>query len=1554
MADRSVRVRLSAEVSDYTSKMGQAASATDKVASAAEKAGKASQRSGQTASEGWSTLAGGAAKAGAAVAVVGGSMLKSYADFDQSMKNAQVATKATGSDLGRLRQAAMDAGAEFGKFSASDAAEGLTELGKAGLSTDESIGALRGTMALAASDGMSVARASEVTAVALAQFGMEGNKAEHAANLFAQGAGAAVGSAEELAQGLGNVGPIAKSFGMSMDDTVTTLAVFAKNGVRGAEGGTLLRSMIASLAKPSEQAAEGIKKMGLEAFDSQGKFVGMKSLMQQMQEGTKGWSDEQKQATLATIFGREALQGANIALNEGVKGYASMQGEMKAFGSATDDAARKNDTLKGAVANLGGAWETFSIKMMNGSDGPLKGAVDKLTSFIELASRHPQAAQQIGIAAASLAGLGLAGAGLVKTVQGVQAFAGALKAITGIGKTALAVSDVAGAAYGLDGKARGAAGGMSKLAATGTVVAAGLTVATVAGGAYQRHLDGLKATQDQVLTSALSLSKGSATGMQQLDQNITKLDTNAKSLGDAFNYLDGKGDFGERVGNSMGKAIPSVFGMKTATTSYREEIGKLDASLAAMKPEQAATAFNSITESLSKQGIGVKEAAGHFSAYRGQLQGMANALASTVPSFDAAKLSAADYAEWMGGKLPASVAAAAAASIRAKDANAGTSASMLAAAGAAGTLSASIESLPATQRVQIITDAAMAQTTVAGFVSSLQGLPPETIAKLKATAETESLDAAKAKLAEVKDKQVKVTVNKMEIDAFMASFEASPEITKRVRMVAESKGLDAAKKELDRLAASVKSVPKSVSTKASAPGAKNAAGDLKGQTAAAKAVPKSASTKASAPGAKGAAGDLRSQGGAAKAVPKSATTKASAPGATGATSQLRGQASAASAVPKAATTRASAPGAPGATGQLRGVANAANSIPPSRTSTITTIFRQIMQKIGFATGGYAQGYVRGPGTGTSDSIDAKLSNGEFVMRERAVRALGVARMDYINRTGKLPAFATGGLVGSPQRYATGGMVQTGNGITITYQPVIDRTTDMQRVGTAAAQLAAALERNRAAVQASTKASAPAKAAAARLTQAQQGKVALTARHRTEDAAWDAQIAKARAAGGGSTARQQLTALHRAQDAALAEQIAAARARAATGKASASAVAALQAKAQRVDLDYRARIAAAERAHQAKTVAALQQQRKAADLSYDRQIAEARQSQQASASQLAARKAAAQAEVRRLQQAKAALDKRQAQELAALAKAPKSATAVQKLQASKKASDLQQAKQMAAATAKVTAAERDRAAATARATAASEAAARSYETYRSAAEALAQAQQRVSETARAVSESVASSYGMAGSVSDWLATLREGGNDVYRFSLQLERLRAMGLSESLVQQVSAAGPQAGANIAQEIVTGGRDSVEQLNRAAAGLQWAADRMGRITAIGRAYGGPVIGAGTATSDSIPAWLSNGEHVWTAREVDALGGHDAMLRLRAAVLGGRAPRFAIGGQVGGFSQSVPRYAPQQRMAQQATQLTWAPQMQISGPDAHEVATRAMSMMRHESRSMAARFPGE
>jgi hypothetical protein len=65
------------------------------------------------------------------------------------------------------------------------------------------------------------------------------------------------------------------------------------------------------------------------------------------------------------------------------------------------------------------------------------------------------------------------------------------------------------------------------------------------------------------------------------------------------------------------------------------------------------------------------------------------------------------------------------------------------------------------------------------------------------------------------------------------------------------------------------------------------------------------------------------------------------------------------------------------------------------------------------------------------------------------------------------------------------------------------------------------------------------------------------------------------------------------------------------------------------------------------------------------------------------------------------------------------------------------------------------------------------------------------------------------------------------------------------------------------------------------------------GLATGGPIVGPGTGTSDSILARLSRGEHVLTDQEVRAAGGHDAIYRLRRALLERRLPRFANGGEV-------------------------------------------------------------
>ena len=72
---------------------------------------------------------------------------------------------------------------------------------------------------------------------------------------------------------------------------------------------------------------------------------------------------------------------------------------------------------------------------------------------------------------------------------------------------------------------------------------------------------------------------------------------------------------------------------------------------------------------------------------------------------------------------------------------------------------------------------------------------------------------------------------------------------------------------------------------------------------------------------------------------------------------------------------------------------------------------------GAVAGAFADGgLISGPGSGRSDSILAKVSNGEFVMTAATVNKFGADFFDSLN-AGRMPAFANGGLVGSSSRPA---------------------------------------------------------------------------------------------------------------------------------------------------------------------------------------------------------------------------------------------------------------------------------------------------------------------------------------------------------------------------------------------------------------------------------------------------------------------------------------------------------------------------------------------------------
>ena len=400
--NENIMVRISADTSNYTAKMKAASKSATEFGDALERP----MTAGEKFEAGFMKVG---TAVGAVAAAVGVAAVKSFADFDAAMSEVNANVDTTGSQLTMLREAALEAGKST-IYSATESAQAINELGKAGMSvTDILSGGLTGALNLAASDGMEVAQAAEYMSSALAMFHLEGSRATDVADALAAGAGKALGEVSDFGEALNNCGAQAYSFGMSMEETVGTLALFAENGMVGAEAGTQLNSMLMKLASPTKEAQAIMDELGIAAYDAGGNFVGMAEFAGQLQKAEADLTQEQRNQYNATMFGSYAIKGANYLYQAGEQGVRDWTDAVSESGYASEIAAQKTDNLKGDLEQLGGAVEASFIRIGEAGNGILRPIVQTITDVIDAFADLPSGVQQgvvaIGLVMGAAAGL---------------------------------------------------------------------------------------------------------------------------------------------------------------------------------------------------------------------------------------------------------------------------------------------------------------------------------------------------------------------------------------------------------------------------------------------------------------------------------------------------------------------------------------------------------------------------------------------------------------------------------------------------------------------------------------------------------------------------------------------------------------------------------------------------------------------------------------------------------------------------------------------------------------------------------------------------------------------------------------------------------------------------------------------------------------------------------------------------------------------------------------------------------------------------------------------
>ncbi|NKR31338.1 phage tail tape measure protein [Rhodococcus hoagii] len=307
-------------------------------------------------------------------------------DYTNTLNTMKAVSQATGEQMAQIGERAKQLGndASLPNTSAADAAMAMTELAKGGFSVQQSMDAAKGTLQLAAAAQIDAASAATVQSQALQAFSLDASNAAHVADVLANVSNASSGEMTDFAQGLQQAGTVANGFGVSIEDTSATLGMLANAGIQGSDAGTLLKTSLLALTDQGNPAQGAIEELGLTVYDTTGKFVGMRSLLEQLKTASGKMTEEQYQAATATLFGSDAMRMASIAAKDGLASWDAMRGAIDRQGAAAEVAAAKTQGLPGALASVQNSAETLALELYDLIDGPLesfaKGAAEKITS----------------------------------------------------------------------------------------------------------------------------------------------------------------------------------------------------------------------------------------------------------------------------------------------------------------------------------------------------------------------------------------------------------------------------------------------------------------------------------------------------------------------------------------------------------------------------------------------------------------------------------------------------------------------------------------------------------------------------------------------------------------------------------------------------------------------------------------------------------------------------------------------------------------------------------------------------------------------------------------------------------------------------------------------------------------------------------------------------------------------------------------------------------------------------------------------------------------------
>lgn len=329
------------------------------------------------------------AAAGAAGAAVAGASIGVGKEFESAMSSWSATANATQEDYRKAREAAMEMGRTTSK-TATESVQALEYMALAGWSVEDSIAGLPWVLRLSEATGLELARTSDLVTDSMSALGIEVEGLNSYLDVAAKANNKSNQTAEELMEAYLGVGGTMKNLNVPIEQSATALGVLANRGIKGSKAGNALNAVMVNLTTGTGQAGKMMGSLGISAFDSQGKFIGLRETLDVLNTALKGLNEEERNAALAAIGGKEhvdalndLMSGLNTTVAEGISEWDSLEKELgNANGALEQMANTKLDNLEGDLAILESALQDSGIQIYDNLQEPLREGTQLATQYV--------------------------------------------------------------------------------------------------------------------------------------------------------------------------------------------------------------------------------------------------------------------------------------------------------------------------------------------------------------------------------------------------------------------------------------------------------------------------------------------------------------------------------------------------------------------------------------------------------------------------------------------------------------------------------------------------------------------------------------------------------------------------------------------------------------------------------------------------------------------------------------------------------------------------------------------------------------------------------------------------------------------------------------------------------------------------------------------------------------------------------------------------------------------------------------------------------------------